>query len=168
MQIEQAAFEELYASYGRDVFRFALYLCGDAARAEDLTSETFLRVWTSPIPLRLPTVKAYLLAITRNLVAQEARRGRTAAQPLDENMPGAGSLERQTQARSELAAVRQAVARLPADTREALILRSQAGMSYDEIAAVLQISAVSARVKVHRARVELARWLKGPKKESDK
>jgi DNA-directed RNA polymerase specialized sigma24 family protein len=36
-------FHELYESYSRDVYRFALYLSGDPALAEDVTSETFIR-----------------------------------------------------------------------------------------------------------------------------
>jgi RNA polymerase sigma-70 factor (ECF subfamily) len=50
--------------------------------------------------------------------------------------------------------------RLPEDMRTALLLRIEGGLSYEEIAAVLEISGVSARVKVHRARLELARALK--------
>ena len=60
-------FHELYEKYSRDVYRFALYLSGDPALADDVTSETFVRVWSSPEPVRLATVKAYLLSIARNL-----------------------------------------------------------------------------------------------------
>src|SRR6266567_3152522 len=56
-------FHELYESYSRDVYRFALYLSGDPALADDVTSETFIRVWSSPEPIRMATVKAYLLSI---------------------------------------------------------------------------------------------------------
>ena len=45
-------FEHLYARYGRDVFRFALYLCGNRADAEDIAAETFARAWTSRDRLR--------------------------------------------------------------------------------------------------------------------
>jgi RNA polymerase sigma-70 factor (ECF subfamily) len=156
--MEPATFEELYSNFGRDVYRFALYLCGDASRAEDLTAETFLRVWTSPIPVRLPTVKSYLLTITRNLVAEEARRRRPTAM-LDQRIAAGGSLERETAARNDLAAVRRAMETLPEDSRMALLLKTEGGLSYEEIAAVMEISSVSARVKVHRARLELRRAL---------
>jgi DNA-directed RNA polymerase specialized sigma24 family protein len=42
-------FHDLYESYSRDVYRFALYLSGDPALADDITSETFVRVWSSPV-----------------------------------------------------------------------------------------------------------------------
>ena len=40
-------FERLYEAYARDVYRFALYLSGSPAQAEDIASETFVRVWTT-------------------------------------------------------------------------------------------------------------------------
>ncbi len=165
MTIAPATFEELYSNYGRDVYRFALFLCGDAARAEDLTSETFLRVWTSPVPIRLPTVKSYLLTITRNLLAEESRRKRPVV-ALDERIQAGESLERQVQARSDLAAVRRAMEQLPEDARLALLLKTEGRLSYVEIAAVLEISPVSARVKVHRARMQLSKSISLPGTEN--
>jgi Sigma-70 region 2 len=53
-------FEELYERYAKDVYRFALYLSGSPAQAEDITSETFVRVFTSRDTIRTATVKAYL------------------------------------------------------------------------------------------------------------
>jgi DNA-directed RNA polymerase specialized sigma24 family protein len=67
-------FHELYERYSRDVYRFALYLSGDPALADDVTSKAFIRVWSSPEPVRLATVKAYLLTIARNLWLMERRR----------------------------------------------------------------------------------------------
>jgi len=60
-------FHALYVRYSPDVFRFALYLSGDRHDAEDITSETFVRAWTAPGPIRAATVKGYLLTIARNL-----------------------------------------------------------------------------------------------------
>ena len=69
-------FDQLYQAYAGDVFRFALYLCGDPNWAEDLTSETFVRALTRRDSLKMPTVKAYLLAIVRNLYLKEIQRER--------------------------------------------------------------------------------------------
>jgi len=63
-------FHDLYERYSRDVYRFALYLSGDPALADDITSETFVRVWSSREPIRFATVKGYLLTIARNLSIQ--------------------------------------------------------------------------------------------------
>ena len=88
-------FHELYERYSRDVYRFALYLSGDPALADDVTSETFIRAWSSPEPVRLATVKAYLLTIARNLYLMERRRS-LRHRMLDETVPdGNPSLLRQ-------------------------------------------------------------------------
>jgi DNA-directed RNA polymerase specialized sigma24 family protein len=42
-----AEFQDIYQRYAQDVYRFALYLSGDQALAEDITSETFVRLWAS-------------------------------------------------------------------------------------------------------------------------
>jgi RNA polymerase sigma-70 factor (ECF subfamily) len=156
--IAPATFEQLYKEHGRDVYRFAVYLCGDPQWAEDLTSDAFLRVWTSPIPVRMPTVKSYLLTIVRNLIAEEShRRARRPVAEINEQVLAGGSMVRETEARNELAIVQSALARLPELSRLALLLKSEGGLSYDEIAVVLEIPAVTARVRVHRARLELAK-----------
>ena len=67
-------FEDLYQRYARDVYRFALYLCGNKALAEDIASETFVRVWTVRDAIRTESVKAYLFTIARNLHADGRRR----------------------------------------------------------------------------------------------
>ena len=41
-------FQALYQKYAHDLFRFALYLTGNRAEAEDIVSETFVRAWTAP------------------------------------------------------------------------------------------------------------------------
>lgn len=66
-------FGQLYERYANDVCRFAVYLCGDQAQAEDIASETFVRAWTGPDDLRLATVKGYRFAIARNLYLQSLR-----------------------------------------------------------------------------------------------
>lgn len=68
-------FQALYQKYAQDLFRFALYLTGNRAEAEDIVSETFVRAWTAPGQIQQPTVKAYLLVIARNYYRQGLRRG---------------------------------------------------------------------------------------------
>src|SRR5678816_48571 len=69
-------FRELYQRYYPDVHRFALFLTGDAARADDLTADTFVRAWRARDRIQHATVKAYLLAIARNLYQDQLRSSR--------------------------------------------------------------------------------------------
>jgi RNA polymerase sigma-70 factor (ECF subfamily) len=149
-------FSELYRRYARDVYRFALYLTGQRGDAEDITAETFARVWTSSVPLQMATVKAYLFAIARNLYRQGLRRqAREVA--LDDELvdPRIGPLAQaaqQEQLRHTLARLQQ----LPEQGRAALLMHAVDGMPYEEIAQVLGVSLAAVKVKIHRARLALA------------
>ena len=149
-----ASFAGLYTAYARDVYRFAFCLSGDAAAAQDITSETFLRVWTSTEPVRVTTVKSWLFVIARNLYLHERRTIRR-REPLDDRMASGQSLEDDAAVKQEFARVSAAMAQLPEIDRSALSLRAVEGLPYEEIAAVLRISIASAKVKVHRARLRL-------------
>ncbi len=69
-------FSALYRQYAPEVFRFALYLSGNQGDAEDITSETFVRAWTSAAHVDMATVRGYLFTIARNLFRQGLRRSR--------------------------------------------------------------------------------------------
>lgn len=149
-------FHELYSRYARDVHRFALYLSCDPALADDITSETFLRAWNSATPIREATVKAYLFTIVRNLYLTERTRAARHVE-LNHSLPsGAASQDTRIEHQGALTAVLRALRVLPETDRAALLMRTQDGMSYEEIAQALQLTLSSAKVKVHRARVKLA------------
>src|SRR5215470_19832305 len=78
--------ENLYKRDAGDVRRFALYLCGDVATADEITSDTFVRAWMSSDCIRQPTVKSYLFTIARNAYTDSLRRAARHRQ-LDETVP---------------------------------------------------------------------------------
>lgn len=82
--MDRADFHTLYERHAPDVLRFALYLSGNRAEAEDLAAEAFARAWTATDPIRTATVKAHLFAIVRNLVRERARRQRPQGEPAEE------------------------------------------------------------------------------------
>jgi RNA polymerase sigma-70 factor, ECF subfamily len=148
-------FQSLYEKYAPAVRRFALFLCGDQATADDITSDTFVRVWLTPGRIRELTVKSYLFAVARNAYRDLQRRGwRRAA--LDEKGadPRAGP-HKHLEQKEELAAVLAGLQELPETDRAALLMRALDGMPYEEIAYALQITVTAAKVKVHRARATL-------------
>jgi RNA polymerase sigma-70 factor (ECF subfamily) len=152
-------FASLYREHAHHVRRFALYLSGDVALADDLVSDAFVRVWTARDRVDLTTVRGYLFAIVRNLFLQHARHDRRHA-PLDEQIvadqPGP---EDRARDRSSLGAVLAALRALPEIDRAAVLMRADEGLPYEEIAAALGISTAAAKVKVHRARLKLAEIL---------
>jgi len=149
-------FSALYERYAPDVFRFALYLSGDRHEAEDITSETFVRAWTAPEPIRTATVKGYLLTIARNLFLQGLRRKSRQTAIDDELRDPRASADGQAERSSEVAAVLANLQRIPEGDRAALLLRAVEEMPYDEIARALGISLAATKVRIHRARLALA------------
>lgn len=151
-------FSEFYRLYAYDVFRFALFLCGNRVVAEDLTSETFVRALSNFDSLRACTVKGYLFAIARNL-HRDAIRGSWRTVPLTDAIanhadPGRRP-DRAAHDRMEFDAVLKAVQKLPEGDREALLMAVDESLSYDQIAAILGCSAGALKVRIHRARAKL-------------
>jgi len=152
----KATFSALYRAYAADVRRFALFLSGDRSLADDIVSETFIRMWNARARVDLTTVKAYLFAIARNLYLQERRQARRMSPiEIDVSDPQPDA-QQQMHSRLELRAVLDALQALPEVDRSALLMRADAGMPYEEIARTLGISVAAVKVKVHRARLKLA------------
>ena len=153
-------FSELYRTHARDVHRFVLFLSGDPALADDILSETFIRLWHARGRVDLTTVKGYLLAIARNLFLAERRHARRMT-ALDERLQDSrAGPERRAHSQIELQTVLAALQTLPEIDRAAVLLRAEEGMSYEEVGAALAISPAAARVRVHRARLKLAETLR--------
>jgi RNA polymerase sigma-70 factor, ECF subfamily len=145
-------FEALYAQHSGAVFRFALALSGNRAVAEDIVSETFVRVWGARERLDLATVIGYLLTIARHLYLEHVRRDRggLALDP-ETSDPAPGALA-VLENRDELDAVLADMQALAEPDRAAVLMRAEDRMPYEEIAAALGIGVGAAKVKVHRAR----------------
>jgi RNA polymerase sigma factor (sigma-70 family) len=151
-------FEALYEHYFRDLYRFALYLCGNQAEAEDIASETFARAWNATGKIRAATAKAYLFTIARNCYLEGLRRGARQTQ-LDETMPdSAANPYADAERRIELKRVLGALKEIPEVDRTVLLLRVLQEWSYQEISDTLGLSLPAVKVKIHRARLRLAQW----------
>lgn len=147
--------EELYSDYAADVYRFALWLSGDQMEAEDITSETFVRIWGRIGSIKLETLKGYILKTARNIYLGRRRKGKRLT-VLHESQadPGKGP-EAATEMRQKLDTVWICLQEQPECDRSALLLRAYYALSYAEIGRILEISEVHARVKVHRVRKQL-------------
>lgn len=144
----------------RGVYRLFLWLTNDVESAADLTQESFAAFWGS-LARRggTPDPKAWLYGIARNRWRKRCRDART------DLLSGAADLTAELElpdrapepeaallARTEAARIEDAVAALPEDYREALVLRAFEELSYAEIAGVLGITENLARWRTHRAR----------------
>ena len=150
----EAKFEDLYRRHSAAIYRFVLYLTHNAATAEDVTAETFLRVWASPAPVEIGTVRAWLLTIARNLVFEQGRRNRREL-PQTGGLTSSMRLDESIDARRELGAVLAELEAMPEPDRAALLLRTEGELPYADIAQILGGTEQSVRVRVFRARARL-------------
>ena len=148
-------FQDLYESYATEVYRFAFWLAGESAEAEDITSETFIRAWSRRNGIRTETLKAYLFTIARSVYLEHRRKDKRRVVLEDVHPDPAPGPEKKVESQLELQRVQRFLQALPEIDRTAFILRVQHELPYVEIARVLGLSLTAAKVKVHRVRKRL-------------
>jgi len=142
-------FEALYRSARDDVFAYVATLLHDRGAAEDVAAAAFERAFRrrSSFDSRRGSPRAWLFGIARNAALDELRRrSRTAVLAADPPAPGD-----ETEDALRRAAVRTAIAALPARDRELIALKFHAGLDNAELAAVLGVSVSNAGTRLHRA-----------------
>lgn len=136
----------LYHEHGPALLAYLHRAFGRVEPAEDLLQETLLRVLRRPQPLlEAAAPRAWLFAIARN-VGLTALRRRKPAGPLPEVLPASERTENPA-----LERVREAVVRLDPPYRETLELRLAGELTYEEIAAVLNVPVGTVRSRLHYA-----------------
>jgi RNA polymerase sigma-70 factor, ECF subfamily len=152
------AFQALVERYQTPIYRVALRLLGNVGDAEDATQETFLAAWRALLGFRAEsTVSTWLYRIVTNRCLNTIRaRPAQQAQPYSDEMASfAHSPEQAAEQAEQLVAVKRAILELTAEQRTALVLREVEGLSYDQIAEVLETTVPAIKGRVHRARLEL-------------
>jgi RNA polymerase sigma-70 factor (ECF subfamily) len=151
---DRAAFESLVRTYQAPVFRFLRHLVGDPSLAEDLTQETFIRLYRRLGSFRFQSkFSTWLFQVARNAATDELRsRQRRARLLARAPTPGPPS------APDERAELRAALASLPVALREPLLLVEVFGMPYAEVAGVLGIPVGTVKSRVFHARLRLHEW----------
>ena len=145
----------LFESMRPDLLRFALWLTRDRSIAEDVVQESLLRAWRSRDALKDPTCsRAWLLTIVRREHARLYERKRLELVELNDASEHEGSALI-SQDDSELHALRAAIAQLPIEYREPLLMQVLGGFSIEEIARELELSASAVLTRLFRARNKL-------------
>lgn len=166
------AFEALVTRHQHSVVGTAAKMLGNAAEAEDVGQQVFMRVWKSAANYE-PSAKftTWLMTITRNLVFNELRRrrrtqlvfiesdqeGAAQHQWVDEEAPVPSEKLLDAELQETIDA---AIASLPEKQRLAIVLRRYEGMPYEEIAKVLKTSVAAVKSILFRARTDLKERLK--------
>lgn len=153
-------FAGLYRATVAPLRRYLARLLGDAAEAQDIAHDAYLRYYRSTATTPAERPEALLYTTARRLAINRLKRRRTApfaAEPADpEAASGAPDAAQQVIVRQELADLEQAIATLPPGCRAVLLLRKVELLSHREIATRLGI-AVSTVEKQHARALRLLR-----------
>ena len=147
-------FNQLIGIYMDDLFRYAYWLSGDRAVADDLVQETLVRAWKSLDKLNdSKAAKGWLLTILRRENARrfERKRPRESGIPTEELAADRTEYDTSTEA----FVLRRALEKLPDEYREPLLMQVIHGYSQKEIAAHLGISVAGAGTRLFRAREKM-------------
>lgn len=139
---------------------FAMSLCRNTDRADDLVQDTLLRAFSHIDSFQPGTnMSAWLFTILRNHFRSEYRKRRREVEDVDGSF--AEKLESQPNQTShlEFQELREALAKLPIEQREALILVGASGHSYQEAARVCHCAVGTIKSRVNRARTRLSELL---------
>ncbi len=169
---EMPAWEELVRQHADSVYRLAFRLSGNQQDAEDLTQETFMRVFRSLKHYKAGTFRGWLHRITTNLFLDMVRHRQTIrmeALPEDyERVPGNDMTPEQAYTVNNLTPVLQeALDNLSPDFRVAVVLCDVVGMSYEEIAGTLGVKMGTVRSRIHRGRAQMRTYLEAAAEASE-
>jgi RNA polymerase sigma-70 factor (ECF subfamily) len=182
MDGDSSAWTELVRAQHRRVYGICYRFTGNPTDAEDLTQDVFLKIYSnlSSFDTTRGSLQVWITSLTRNLLVDNFRRTRNlrVTSSLDDGWESAEELKpidrltsrgispHESAAKKELAAmVQEALARVPVDLREAVILRDLQDMDYKEIAQVLGIPEGTVKSRISRGRAELARLLERNRRE---
>jgi len=146
------AFGLLVARHGDRVFGVALRLLGDPHDAEDAVQEAFIDAWRALPGFRQESsFVTWLHRIVVNRCLQHRRR-RPPAILTDNDVGGGVRPEQVVEERLQAAALRAAIAGLPAKQRLPLVLFEFGSFTYEETATILSVSPATVRGRIYRAR----------------
>jgi RNA polymerase sigma-70 factor (ECF subfamily) len=140
---------------------FAISLCGNRDRADDLVQETLVHALAALHTFQPGTsMTAWLFTILRNLFRSQVRKRRREVEDADGSYAQSLVSAPAQDTRLAFAEFHAALARLTADQREALVLVGAAGFSYQEAAAICGTAIGTIKSRVHRARLNLSQMLR--------
>ena len=151
------SFGALILRYRAMVTGVAYRIAGDAALADDIAQETFIRLWSKLAAFRPEgSFKGWVCRIAANLTIDALRKQKPTTDISRLDLAGGGTGPEGAALSSEQATqVRAALMRLPVDSRTVLVLREYEGLSYQEIADTLRVPLGTVKSRLNDARGRL-------------
>ena len=167
---DDGAWADLVASYGKKVYGIAWHMTYDRAEAEELTQDCFLKVWQN-LDRYEPTeasLLAWIAALSRNLCIDHYRRRKRekgffflSDDAVSTLLPATDDPQADAVRRERVRMLLDAISELPDELAEVVILRDLDGLEYREIGELLKLADGTVKSRLNRARIELARVVRG-------
>ena len=139
---------------------FAVSLCGNPDRADDLVQETLVKAWSNLGSFMEGTnIHAWLFTILRNIYYSEYRKRRREVSDSEGTFAARLTTPPTQNGHMDFLDFRDALQKLPADQREALVLIGASGLSYEEAASICHCAVGTMKSRVNRARNRLIELL---------
>jgi len=152
--------ETLFERYHRPLFQFFLHLSAQRAMSEDLVQEVFFRILKYRHTYQpAASFRSWMYQVARNVHHDHAGRHSAEVSLGEEIVEFRGSEappDRQAQNRQEAVLLRRALAAMPRDKREVLVMSRFLDLKYEEIATVLKCEVGTVKVRVYRALRDLS------------
>ena len=157
---ETVAFKDGLLAAIPNLRAFAISLCGAADKADDLVQEALVRAWDKQDTFQPGTnMRAWLFTILRNeFYSQMRKRGREVSDA-DGALTAAMAIHPEQAGKLDMQDLQAALAHLPDDQREAIILIGATGLSYEEAANICGCAVGTVKSRVSRARTRLGELL---------
>ena len=154
-----ARFNELAEAYSTDLYRYAMWICGNDALAKDLVQETFLRAWRALDSLKdVKAAKSWLITILRREYARTFERKVPKFTDVDKVVV-VEEVELEPDAKVERDLLRSGIMKLDPKYRDPLLLQVVFGHSCEEISKQLGISKSAVMTQLFRAREKLKKLM---------
>jgi len=161
-------FSKIYDKYINQIYRFVFLKVNSKEIAEDITSETFLKVWESYKNNKIENVSAFLYQVARNLITDYYRqKSRTQFLPLESVsiIDPSNNLKEESQDKSDIETIKSALFRLENENYQNIIIWHYLNdLSIKEISKINNQSEGAVRVMLSRALKELKEIIEGDNK----
>jgi RNA polymerase sigma-70 factor, ECF subfamily len=136
---------------------FGMSLTARSDRADDLVQETLMKAWKHHESFEAGSnMKAWLYTILRNEFYTQIRKRKREVEDADGFYSNKVAVHAEQDGHLDMADLREALAKLPDDQREAIVLVGASGFSYEEAADICAVAVGTIKSRVNRARVRLA------------
>lgn len=154
---EEKSFDYLYREHISVIRNFIYYKCGDLAKAEDISQESFVRLWNKCKEVIFEKAKSYLYTVSQRLLIDQYRKDQVNLNFEKQQVSAVNHQDPHFELRTKefRANIEKAISDLPEGQREAFLLNRIDKYTYKEIAVLLDISETAVEKRIGKALLKL-------------